>query len=114
MKKIFILGAIALSTLSGCTNGIEKEYTMDIKEAPVVARLKEDETQEVLVIHCRRGLSLFNYYIALPELEEDFEIPEHLVAKSTDNKTNYFIINDQNKSEKVSDHGYIFVKWGEK
>ena len=113
MKKC-LFGALAslmcLAGLAGCTNGIEKEYTMEIKEAPVVARLKENENEEVLVVHCKRGLSLYNYYIALPDLEEDFVLPEKLTAKATDTKTKYIIINDKNKSETVSDHGYVFVK----
>lgn len=87
---------------------------MNIQEDAIVARLKEDETQTLTVVHCKRGMSLFNYYIVLPELEEDFIMPEHLTAKATDTKTKYIIINEKNKSEVVSDHGYVFVKWGEK
>lgn len=110
MKKLFIALVAGLMSLTGCTNGIEKEYTMNIKSEVLVARLKEDETQEVNVVHCTRGMSLYNYYIVLPELEEDFVLPEKLTAKETDNKTKYIIINKDNKSETVSDHGYIFVK----
>lgn len=115
MKKAFIAIAVAaLAALSGCTKGIEKEYTMDIKSEVMVARLKEDETETVNVVHCKRSMSLYNYYVVLPELEEDFVLPKKLTAKSTDTKTKYIIINEKNKSEVVSDHGYIFVKWGEK
>ena len=110
MKKFLIGLAACLMSLTGCTKGVEKEYTMEIKSEVMVARLKEDETQEVNVVHCTRGMSLYNYYIVLPELEEDFVLPEKLTAKATDNKTKYIIINDKNKSETVSDHGYIFVK----
>lgn len=116
MKKKFLglmTGILCLSGLAGCTNGIEKEYTMNIKEEPIVARLVEDEEKEVLVAHCKRGGSLLNYYIALPEIEEGFEIPEHLTAKDTSKTVKYFIIKD-GKSEKVSDYGYVFLKWGEK
>ena len=110
MKKGLLAAAVALFALSGCTKGVEKEYTMEIKEAPIVARLKDDETQTITVVHCKRGMSLFNYYIALPELEEGFVMPDKLTAKETDNKTKYIIINEKNKSETVSDHGYVFVK----
>lgn len=114
MKKGLIGFIAGLLCLTGCTNGIEKEYTMDIKSEVMVARLKDDETQEFNVVHCTRGMSLYNYYIVLPELEEDFVLPEKLTAKATDKKTKYIIINEKNKSETVSDHGYVFVKWGEK
>lgn len=114
MKKGLIAAIIALFALSGCTKGVEKEYTMEIKSEVMVARLEEDETETVNVVHCKRGMSLFNYYIVLPELEEDFVLPEKLTAKATDKKTKYIIINEKNKSETVSDHGYVFVKWGEK
>lgn len=113
MKKGLIglfAGLMCLTGLSACTNGIEKEYTMNIESAAIVARLAEDETQNVTVVHCKRGMSLYNYYIVLPELEEDFVMPEHLTAKATDKKTKYIIINEENKSETVSDHGYVFVK----
>lgn len=105
-----LAGLMCLAGLTGCTNGIEKEYTMEIKEAPIVARLESDETQTVTVAYCKRGMSLFNYYIVLPEFEEDFVLPEKLTAKATDTKTKYIIINENNKSETVSDHGYVFVK----
>lgn len=114
MKKGLFAVLVALFALSGCTKGVEKEHTMEVKPEVMVARLKEDETETINVVHCKRGMSLFNYYIALPELEEDFVLPKKLTAKSTDTKTKYIIINDKNKSEVVSDHGYIFVKWGEK
>ena len=117
MKKklvTFMAGLLALTGLSGCTKGIEKEYTMTIQNEPVIARLASNENEEVLVVHCKRGMSLFNYYIALPELEEGFIMPEKLTAKATDTKTKYYIINEKGKSEDVSDHGYIFVHWGEK
>lgn len=113
MKKLFVGLAAWLLCLTGCTKGVEKEYTMNIKSEVIAARLKEDETQEVKVVHCERGMSLYNYYIALPELEEGFVMPEHLIAKKTDNTTKYVIINEDNKSETVSDHGYKFIKWGE-
>lgn len=114
MKKGLLAVLVALFALSGCTKGVEKEYTMEVKSEVMVARLKEDETETVNVVHCKRGMSLFNYYIVLPELEEDFVLPKKLTAKATDDKTKYIIINDKNKSEVVSDHGYVFVKWGEK
>lgn len=107
-------GIMCLASLSACTKGIEKEYTMNIQGDAIVARLNEDETQTLTVVHCKRGMSLFNYYIVLPELEEDFIMPEHLTAKATDTKTKYIIINEKNKLEVVSDHGYVFVHWGEK
>ena len=114
MKKGIVGALVGLMTLmTGCTKGVEKQYTMEIQNMPIEARLKSNENETVMVVHCKRGLSLFNYYIALPELEEDFELPKHLVAKTTDVKTKYIIINEKNKSETVSDHGYIFVKWGE-
>lgn len=114
MKKglIGLLAGIAcLGGLTGCKNGIEKEYTMEIKEAPIVARLQEDESKEVIVAYCKRGGSLLNYYIELPEMAEDFEIPAKLVAKDTDKNLKTIIVNEKGKSEKVSDHGYKFVKW---
>ena len=117
MKKNFITlcaGLMCLSALCGCKQGIEKEYTMNIQGDAIVARLKEDETKNVTVVHCKRKMSLYNYYIVLPELEEDFVMPEHLTAKSTDTKTKYIIINEKGKSQTVSDHGYIFLHWGEK
>lgn len=117
MKKGLIglfAGLICLSGLTACSKGVEKEYTMDIQETPLTARLKEDETQNITVVHCKRGMSLYNYYIALPELEEDFVMPSKLTAKVTDKKTKYIIINQKGKSEDVTDHGYVFVKWGEK
>ena len=114
MKKILtrIMALLCLSGLAGCKNGVEKEYNMDIKEAPIVARLKEDEKKEVLVAHCKRGMSAFNYYIELPEMEEDFEMPKQLVAKNTRETIKRIIIVD-GKSKTVSDHGYKFVKWVE-
>ena len=87
---------------------------MNIQAEPVAARLADNENEEVLVVHCKRGMSLFNYYIALPELEEGFVMPETLTAKATDEKTKFYIINEKGKSEDVTDHGYKFVKWGEK
>jgi len=114
MKKKFLglmAGILCLSGLAGCTNGVEKEYTMEIKEAPIVARLQEDENKEIIVAYCKRGMSLFNYYIELPEMAEDFEIPAKLVAKDTSENLKTIIINEKGKSEKVSDHGYKFVKW---
>lgn len=54
MRKAFV-GLAALfclaAGLTGCKNGVEKEYTMEIKEAPIVARLQEDETKEVIVAY---------------------------------------------------------------
>lgn len=111
-KAIAVL--MALIGLTSCTKGIEKEYTMNIQNEPVIARLASNENETVNVVHCKRGMSLYNYYIVLPELEDDFILPEHLTAKSTDTKTKYIIINEKGKSETVSDHGYIFVHWGEK
>ena len=67
MKKGLIAAAVALFALSGCTKGVEKEYTMEIKSEVMVARLEENETETVNVVHCKRGMSLFNYYIVLPE-----------------------------------------------
>ena len=46
MKKGLIGFIAGLLCLTGCTNGIEKEYTMEIKSEVIVARLKDDETQE--------------------------------------------------------------------
>ena len=108
--KLFIGLAACLMSLTGCSKGVEKEYTMDIKSEPIVARLAADENKTITVIHCKRGMSLYNYYIELPELDEDFKIPNKLTAKATDKKTKYIIINEKNKSETVSDHGYVFVK----
>ena len=85
----------------------------EIKSEPIVARLKADETKTTTVIHCKRRMSIYNYYIVLPELAEDFVIPTTLIAKATDTKTKYIIVNEKNKSETVTDHGYVFVKWGE-
>ena len=115
MKKAFVgLAALfCLAGLTGCKNGVEKEYTMEIKEAPIVARLQEDESKEVIVAYCKRGASLLNYYIELPEMEEGFEMPKTLVAKDTSENLKTIIINEKGKSEKVTDHGYKFVKWGE-
>ena len=115
MRKAFVgLAALfCLAGLTGCKNGVEKEYTMDIKEAPIVARLQEDETKEVIVAYCKRCASLLNYYIELPEMEEGFEMPKTLVAKDTSENLKTIIINEKGKSEKVTDHGYKFVKWGE-
>lgn len=83
---------------------------MDIEGEAIVARLKEDESKTVTVVHCTRGMSLYNYYIKLPDLEEDFVMPEHLVARKTEVKAKFIIINDKNKSEEVTDHGYVFIK----
>ena len=107
---VLITGVISICGLTSCKKGIEKEYTMNIEGSAITARLKTDESQNVTIVHCKRGMSLFNYYIKLPELEEDFVMPAHLTAKETDTKTKYIIINEKGKSEDVSDHGYIFVK----
>ena len=40
-------------------------------------------------------------------------MPKTLVAKDTDKNLETIIINEEGKSEKVTDHGYKFVKWGE-
>lgn len=108
--KLFIGLAACLMSLTGCSKGVEKEYTMDIQSEPIVARLEADENNTTTVIHCKRGMSLYNYYIELPELDEDFKVPTKLTAKATKKKTKYIIINEKNKSETVSDHGYVFVK----
>lgn len=110
--KLFLGFAACLMSLTGCSRGIEKEYTMEIKSEPIVARLKADESKTTTVIHCKRRMSLYNYYIELPELAEDFVIPTTLIAKATDTKTKYIIVNEKNKSETVTDHGYVFVEWG--
>lgn len=108
-----LVGIAALS-MTGCKmNGIEKEYTMDIKEAPVQAVLKSDTETEVTVIHCTRGMSLYNYYIRLPEpVGDDFILPMHLAAKDTANDQKYIITVD-GKEKTVSDYGYVFLNWGE-
>ena len=112
-KKLKVLAVLSamLMTLTGCANGVEKEYTMNVKSEVISARLKEDENETVNVLHCKRKLSLLDYYIVIPETEEGFELPETLTAKATDTKTKYIIIKNS-KSETVTDHGYIFVKWG--
>ena len=108
---ICIAGLFTLIGASSCKhNGIEKEYTMEIQGEAISARLKEDETQNVNVVHCKRGMSLYNYYIILPELEEGFVMPKHLTAKATDKEVKTIVINEKNKSETVSDHGYKFLK----
>ena len=115
MKKVFLglATVFCIAGLTGCKNGVEKQYTMEIKEAPIVARLQEDESKEVVVAFCKRSGSVFNYYIELPEMEDDFEMPKTLIAKNTSKNLKTIIINDKGKSDKVSDHGYKFVKWGE-
>lgn len=118
MKKGLInlfIGIICLGGLTGCNVNIKKdyEYTMNIEKAPIVAHLQEDENKEVIVAHCKRGGSLLNYYIELPEMEEGFEIPTKLIAKDTVKTLKTTIVNEKGKSEKVSDHGYKFIKWVE-
>ena len=115
MKKAFVgLAALfCLAGLTGCKGDVDKEYTMKIKEAPIVARLQEDESKEVVVAYCKRSGSLLNYYIELPEMEEGFEMPKTLIAKDTSENLKTIIINEKGKSEKVTDHGYKFIKWGE-
>ena len=110
LKVLAVLSAMFM-TLTGCAKGVEKEYTMNVKSEVISDRIKEDENETVNVLHCKRKLSLFDYYIVVPETEEGFELPETLTAKATDTKTKYIIIKDS-KSETVTDHGYIFVKWG--
>lgn len=111
-KKLIGLmtGVLCLVGLTGCKKAVEKEYEMTIVEAPISAVLKNDNTQSVVLAHCKRGMSLYNYYIELPEITEDFVMPEHLVAKATDKKTSYIVSKGETKSDKVSDHGYIFIK----
>lgn len=108
-----LVGIFALCATGCKMNGIEKEYTMDIKEAPVQAVLKSDKETEVTVIHCKRGMSLYNYYIRLPEpVGDDFILPMHLAAKDTSNDQKYIITVD-GKEKTVSDYGYVFLNWGE-
>lgn len=112
MKKLKVLSLIAsLVLMTGCakTTGIEKQYTMNVKEAPISCVVDKD-SPNVLVAHCTRGMSLYNYYIELPELEQEFEIPEKLIAKVTDDKKNYYIMED-GKLKNVTNHGYQFVSW---
>lgn len=112
MKKGLLLAAAALC-LAGCQNGIEKEYTMDVQAAYVATMTSEvqDLTHDVYVVHCKRGMSLFNYYIEVPEYPN--VLPEHLVASDT-GKTITYHIDIDGKDTKVSNHGYEFVKWGSK
>ena len=115
MKKAFLgLAALfCLAGLTGCKGDVDKEYTMEIKEAPIVARLQKDESKEVIVAYCKRGGSLLKYYIEIPEIEEGFEMPKKLIAKDTSKNLKTVIINEKGKSEKVTDHGYKFLRWGE-
>lgn len=115
MKKRLIAlltGLLCLSSITACTKGIEKEYSMEIKElyTAYITSDVQEETHDLTVAYCKRGMSLFNYYIEVPEWPEI--IPAKLVAKETGSKT-YFHIEIDGKDEKVTDHGYKFIKWGE-
>lgn len=110
MKKRILILAVAALAASGCSKGIEKEYTMDVKE---IVEVKNGE-EYVHAAHCRKSLSLFNYYIVLPEdayktyaaaADESLDFSK-LIAKSTEKENNYSY-----GKETVSDHGYVFVKW---
>ena len=131
-----LIATCALMTLSGCAMGIEKEYEMDIK-CPYIAIVEEGDgyngSDMIAVIHCKRGMSLYNYYIQLPDEELDkmqelynslggFAVanfsPEHLKAKKTTDITKFTLqegqFNEDDKLVKdltVSDHGYKFISW---
>ena len=105
-----IMALLSLSGLASCANGIEKEYTMSVKESCIayVTSEVQEETHDIYLIHCKKSLSPLNYYIEVSELPD--KLPEKLIAKNTGKKINYHIeING--KDAKVSNHGYEFVKW---
>lgn len=111
MKKLSLIMGIAALALTGCKNGVEKEYSMEIQEFAVAYTTSEvqEVTHDVHLAHCKKSLSLFNYYIEIPELPtEEYST---LIAKDSDNKVYYHITVD-GKDSKVTNHGYEFVRWG--
>lgn len=111
MKKLGLIMGIAALALTGCKNGVEKEYPMEIKEFAVAYMTSEvqEVTHDVNLVYCKNSLSLLNYYIEIPEVPtEEYST---LVAKDSGNKVYYHIIVD-GKDTKVTNHGYEFVRWG--
>ena len=111
MKKLGLFMGIVALTLSGCTNGVEKEYPMEINEFTVAYITSEvqEETHDINLAHCKKSLSLFEYYIEIPEVPaEEYTT---LVAKDSDKKV-YYHIDIDGKDSEVTNHGYEFVRWG--
>jgi len=105
-SRLFVSFAASLFLLASCSKGIEKEYEMEIKEIVVV----QNEAGDTLhAAHCKRSMSLFNYYIVLSEYQaEEAKSKEKLIAKATDKESKYKYGKDE-----VTDHGYVFVRFPE-
>ncbi len=116
MKKMIFAASVfaSLALLTGCSNGIEKEYKLEVQE---IVQVKDEEGKIKHAAHCKKALSILKYYVLLPEgtspLLADLTGTEKfdysvLVAKDTGEKTEFKLVSD---SSSVSDHGYKFVRW---
>ena len=114
MRKMTFLSILAACLLAtGCSKGVSKEYEMTVKE---IVEVKKDSGEYVRAAYCRRSVSLYNYYIEIPEealARYDAADPAldfgSLYAKTDGKEINYSYGKD-----KVTNHGYEFVRWAEK
>lgn len=113
MKKMILTASVILplACLAGCSKGIEKEYKLDIQE---FVQVKNSSGEIKPAAHCKRSLSLLNYYIQLPDTTtygaDEIKIYSVLIAKSTELVEGFTLVSD---GSAVSDHGYKFVNWEE-
>ena len=100
MKKLLLLGAIALSlgTITGCSP--DKEYTMKIIETV------KDSTGNVLA-HCEPVKTFkFKHYVDIPDLES-YEGLDTFIAK-VGIKTSYYCLEG---GKEVDNGRYEFLRW---
>ena len=100
MKKLLLLGAIALSlgTITGCSP--DKEYTMKIIETV------KDSTGNVLA-HCEPVKTFkFKHYVDIPDLES-YEGIDTFIAK-VGIKTSYYCLEG---GKEVDNGRYEFLRW---
>lgn len=106
----------SIGSLAGCSKGIEKPHEFQVKE---FVQVKKEDGSTVNAAHCKKKLSVFNYYIVIPAHEmpasssagetaaKDYSI---LVAIEGEEKEEFTLFPD---GSTVTDHGYKFSSWKE-
>lgn len=114
MKKIMAASILLALLSTGCSKGIEKPHEFQVKE---IVQVKMEDGTIASAAHCKKSLSLFNYYIVVPVHEipvsSEGAIPKFdysvLFAIEGD-KAEFKLTSDDSK---VTDHGYKFSYWKE-